>query len=718
MRKPIAALTVVLLASAGITAAHASPLASKPDSPAAAGALLVTGDRITAQPSPDGRRAITVQPAADKGLGRAMVQLTRGAKSYVIPAAALPYLGRGLDWSLFDVDTVLGAQQDRQPAPQAVSSAKEFGAALVNRFLNDRKHGSYPPIEPAVSAPSAPATSSKKPSQAASVMRTLTVSADDPDGKPDTGDVAIVFNTDDGNRFDAMESEGVFAGGIAKFSAPEGHYSVLGLFFGTDSDGNLTALRISAQPEVAVFGDTGTRVDAQAATSKVTWDTPRPALPEDGGFMMRREPVTGPAQTVDVAVGSGVPVFVSPTTVPVTTGKLQSYPYNRLISPPGPGKPYEYQLQRATTGVIPEQHYSVTDADLATIDANYYSEVGAVGARQRAGQYPFEDASVRAAHQIVLPRSQTEYVSADPAILWFGGLAKYVSPLFPSWFGGQYEAPHHYRPGESLREGWNRFPLHPAGAADRLDPDVSWPTVPPVTREGDDLRLDLVPFSDNQPGHTGFGFYGESRDHLTGSYEIRQNGTQIAGGPISRGSIDFTTDVTADPAPATLELTLDATREGPMYLMSTTSHTEWTWKSQHVEGRTLPAPYACEQSNGGQPPRDCATEPLLTLQYSIGGLNLNGVAAQGPQSVDLTVGHIQPAAASDVTGATLQFSLDNGATWQDAAVAGQANGAFRATFDAAGPTSRGVDVALRVTATDADGGRISETLLHAYRIFN
>lgn len=715
MRKPIAALAAVVLSSAGMTAVQTPSLASPPDSPVAS-ALLVTGDRITAQSSPDGRWAITVQPAADKGLGRAMVQLSRGAKSYVIPAAALPYLGRGLDWSLFDVDAVLQAQQGRQAVPQAVSAAKEFGAGLVNRFLDDRKHGSYPPIEPAVSPLSSPATSSEKPAQAASVMRTLTVSADAPDGKPDTGDVAFVFNTDDGNRFDAEESESVFAGGIAKFGVPEGHYSVLGAFFSTDADGNLTALRISAQPEVAVFGDTGTQVDAQAASSKVSWDTPRPALLEDGGFMVRREPATGPAQTVDIAVGSGVPVFVSPTGVPVTTGKLQSYPYNRLTSPPGPGKPYEYQLQRATTGVIPEQRYTVTAADLATIDANYYSEVGAVGARQRAGRYPFEDVTVRYAHQITLPRTQTEYVSADPAILWYGGLAKYVSPAFNGWFGGQYEAPHHYRLGESLREDWNKFPLHPAGAADRLDPDVPWPTVPPVTREGDDLRLDLVPFSDNQSGHTGFGFAGEARDHLTGSYEIRQNGTQIAGGPISKGSPDFTTHVTVDPAPATLAL--DATREGPMYLMSTTSHTEWTWKSQHVEGRFLSAPYACERSNSSQPSRDCATEPLLTLQYSIGGLNLSGMAAQGPQSVDLTVGRIQPAPGSAVSGATLQFSLDNGTTWQDAAVVGQGNGAFRATFDATAPTVRGTEVALRVTATDADGGRIAETLLHAYRIFN
>ncbi|MEV7046055.1 hypothetical protein [Amycolatopsis sp. NPDC051061] len=716
MRHHIATVAVILLSCAGVTAAHASSAAPPPDDPPTGTALLVTGDRITARPSVDGHRSIVVQHAADKGVGRVMVHLSRGARSYAVPAAALPYLGRGLDWNLFDVDTVLQAQRDRQPTEQAVTAAKEFGATLVNKFLDDRKHGTYRPLEPAMSTPGAPATPAKK--QPASVMRTLTVTANGPDGTPDTGDVAVVFNTDDGNLFDVNESDSVFAHGAAKFSVPDGHYSVLGLFFETDAGGNVTAVRYSARPEVTVSGDTSTAVDAQAASSKVTWDTPRPALSEDGGFLLRREPTVGPALTVDLAVGPGVPVFVSPTGEPVTTGKLQSYPYNRLSSPPGPGTPYEYTLQRATTGVIPEQHYTVTTADLATIDANYYSEVNSVGARQRAGRYPFEDDTVRTSHQIVLPRSQTEYVSADPAILWYGGLGKYVSPKFLSWFGGQYEAAHHYQPGTSLREDWNRFPLHPAGTADRLPSDVPWSTVPPVTRQGDDLRIHLTPFTDNEPGHTGFGFAGESRDDLAGSYVLRQNGTQIAGGPISRGQVDFTTKASVDPAPATLQLSLDATREGPMYLLSTASHTEWTWKSQHVSGGSLPVPYACEPVDGGQPARDCAVEPLMTLRYLVGDLDVRGTAPNGPQTVDVTVDHLQPGSGTEVAGATAQFSLDNGTTWQDAAVANRGNGSFRATFDATAPTNRGTDVALRVTATDADGGQISETLLHAYQTFN
>jgi hypothetical protein len=68
----------------------------------------------------------------------------------------------------------------------------------------------------------------------------------------------------------------------------------------------------------------------------------------------------------------------------VSTGKLQTYPYNRLSSPPGPGTAYEYQLQQASTGVIPQQRYVVKPETVATIDANYYSDINSVGVRQRA----------------------------------------------------------------------------------------------------------------------------------------------------------------------------------------------------------------------------------------------------------------------------------------------------------------------------------------------
>ncbi|MFD1050318.1 hypothetical protein ACFQ1S_34735, partial [Kibdelosporangium lantanae] len=129
-----------------------------------------------------------------------------------------------------------------------------------------------------------------------------------------------------------------------------------------------------------------------------------------------------------------------------------------------------------------------------------------------------------------LPTRQTEYVSADPSITWYGGLAKYVGPGISGWHGGHYETPHTYLPGQVVKEDWNRFPLHPAGEVNQLDANTyTWGIQPPALRFGDTVRFHLTPFSDNTPGHTGFGYSGESRDTVTGQYQVIQNGVPLAG---------------------------------------------------------------------------------------------------------------------------------------------------------------------------------------------
>jgi hypothetical protein len=403
----------------------------------------------------------------------------------------------------------------------------------------------------------------------------------------------------------------------------------------------------------------------------------------------------------------------------VRTGALQTYPYSRLVSPPGPGTPYEYVLQKAATGTIPQQRYVITAKDVATVNATYYSDYSSIGRRQRSGIFTFEDGGGRPSHLIDLPRKQTEYVSAAPDLVWFGGVSKYVLPgpgSFPGWAGGQYEAFHTYQGGTSVTEDWNRFPLHPAGAEALLPPDdPSFLTQPGATRAGDLVRFAITPFSDNQPGHTGFGFDGEARDTITGHYRLTQDGTTVVEGTPWDGAFAVDLEQEVGSGPSTLGLTIDAGRTGPMYRQSTASHTEWTWKSQHVEGVTLPNALYCARGDNG-PDRSCAVEPLLTLGYAVGGLRLDGSTVSGPQGLDLTVGHLQQSTASAITGATVQYSTD-GTSWQDATVTARGGGVFHADFTATTETFRGTDVSLRVTASDAAGATIAETVTAAYHVY-
>jgi hypothetical protein len=372
-------------------------------------------------------------------------------------------------------------------------------------------------------------------------------------------------------------------------------------------------------------------------------------------------------------------------------------------------------LQKAAIGTIPQQRYVITANDIATVNAGYYSEFATQGLRQRSGMFTFEDGGGRPAHPIDLPRKQTEYVSAAPGLMWFGGISKYVVPGpsgYSGWAGGQRESFHFYQGGSSVTEDWNRFPLHPAGDTALLPlSDAAIYTQPGATRAGDLVRFAITPFSDNQSGHSGSGFSGEARDTITGHYRLTQDGTTVAEGTPWNGSYTVAFEQEVGAGPSTLGLTIDAGRTGPMYRQSTATHTEWTWQSQHVEGATLPKALYCVRGD-----RSCAVEPLLTLGYAVGGLRLDGSTLSGPQGLDLTVGHLQQSSPSAITGATVQYSTD-GTTWQDATVTARGDGIFHADFTATTEAFRGTDVSLRVTAADAAGATIAETITAAYHVY-
>ncbi|HEY3503083.1 MAG TPA: hypothetical protein VGN37_09930, partial [Actinocatenispora sp.] len=710
--------------------------------------LLPTGDQVTLRTDTSGRQLATVVPAADSGVGRLLVHLNLAGHAYEVPAAAMPYLGRGLDPSLFDLTALAAARRNgRLPvridhgagaaAPAGVTvtadgatttsgyltatSARAFGRSLVAQYLADRRAGHFGGRGLfAGGTRIALAGAARKPARPAYAMHTLTVSGANPAGVPDDGDPVLVYNVDDSARFgDPTESMNWFDAGTAKFSVPAGHYAALALYFTLSADDEVTAVSLVTRPEFAVTADTGIRLDAASATSAVTMVTPRPSLAADGGFVVDRTPAAGESMYVDVQTGPGVPVRVAPTAERVTLGTLHSYPYQRRVSPPGPGVPYEYQLQYPTAGRIPaRQRYVVRPADLSTVDSYYYSEKRVVGQRQAMGVYDWEDGTVsRASHPLDLPTHQTEYVTGDSSVVWWNGLAKYVDdPASGSigWEGSQYEAAVRRTPGETIREDWNRFPLHPAGAVNLTPDDPYGSTVPAAVRQGDTDRLAFTVFSDNQPGHLGSGSYADKDTTTAGSWSVTRDGTTLATGD----DPDYIPPVTVDPAPGTMTLTVDATRKGAMFALSTHTHTEWTWRTAHQQGGALPAGYECGPHKGPHAPdTDCAVEPLMTAAYAVGGMDVTGSVPSGAQGVELSLGHLPLARTAAVTGATVEYAMAGG-DWRTATVTDLGGGRYRADFavDASQGPYDGTPVSLRVTATDAAGGGLAETITDAYLV--
>ena len=176
-------LAAVTVASAALTAAvapaaAATPAAAGPASTAArvtAGAagrtlLLLNGQQLALRRGPGGRPVTSLMAPATGGFSFIFITSFCQQASDV-PAAALPYLGRGLDPNLFRVSalrqveragrlpvrvTYHGAGRPSLPGVTitrasggtatgylTASSAVRFGAALNRQFIADHAHGSY-----------------------------------------------------------------------------------------------------------------------------------------------------------------------------------------------------------------------------------------------------------------------------------------------------------------------------------------------------------------------------------------------------------------------------------------------------------------------------------------------------------------------------------------------------------------------------------------------
>lgn len=101
----------------------------------------------------------------------------------------------------------------------------------------------------------------------------------------------------------------------------------------------------------------------------------------------------------------------------------------------------------------------------------------------------------------------------------------------------------------------------------------------------------------------------------------------------------------------------------------------------------------------------------MTLRYQVARLALNETVPPGKQVLDVTAGHLQLAKAAPVTTTTVQVSFDNGKTWRGAVVTSLGGGHYRAVYTA--PAGR--YVTLRVSASDAAHGQITETITRAYQ---
>lgn len=717
-------------------AAMAPPAAAATTRPAAGLAtrpvFLVTGELVhPASTGPARASFVPSGPGQGRGSAGPLEMLSQGGTAEVMPVMAAPYVARGLAPALFEpralaraesagrlpVRITYSAGRPKLPGVTITSSgtaaatgyltpagARAFGSALARQFATDHAQASYGQdgflrgVRISLAGVPAPARATRP----AFPMHTLIVSGTDLAGRPDTGDIIGVFNVDDPARFGAGPgSQSVFYHGTARFSVPAGHYYAVAGF----CCGRGLAEHVVVVPQFTVgrAGTTTLHVSERSASSRVAFTTPRPAVLEDDEFTVLRMAAHDGGYFQYFYGGphsGGFSMWISPTTARPTAGTLQTDTQGILNSPPSaPGTPYAYRLDfPSPPGIISAQHFSPVTASLATVHERYYQDATSSGSWCTVGGYVYPkpdgyfSLSGCLSFPLRLPQTQTQYLSAGPSVIWQSG---YTSPQ-----GGQVEGFRAYRPGQQLTQDWGAYPLHPQPDVQTLHglaATAFFRTLPSAFRTGDTLNLRVTPFGDNDPDHVGAGYSG-----ATGSYAIDQNGTRIASGNPAHGI----SPVQVTGRPSVITFTLTARRPHPLSRLSPASTTTWTWPTRRQPTATVPPAWSCDGVNR------CAVQPMMTLDYHVAGLALDGTTPAGGQNIGLDVGHIQLGGHARITHVTARVSFTGGRSWRPATVTTLGHGQFRITF-----TGRaGAYVTLQTHAADAAGGSITETIQRAYQI--
>jgi hypothetical protein len=189
-----------------------------------------------------------------------------------------------------------------------------------------------------------------------------------------------------------------------------------------------------------------------------------------------------------------------------------------------------------------------------------------------------------------------------------------------------------------------------------------------------------VPFYADAAGHAA----GLDVDTVSGSTSLYRDG-QLLGSQNLAGKGTFWVGQNE----AEYRLVTEATRNEPWWPLSTKISAEWTFRSSFRPGPFLdPLPLLAIRA---EPP-----------------VNLANQSPTGPVTIPLTV--TRQDGPTQITAVELEFSTDDGATWQQTTVSRSGD-----HWQAAVSNSTGY-VSLRTKATDTDGNAVRQTIIRAYQV--
>jgi hypothetical protein len=358
------------------------------------------------------------------------------------------------------------------------------------------------------------------------------------------------------------------------------------------------------------------------------------------------------------------------------------------------GPAYRYDLAFAHSDIPADETFVAGAGQLAVVHQHYYTDPAVTHTIGVTVSQPIDPFTLAAGFYSnggiqTMPGDVTQYLGTADGGSWM------QFTVDPAFLYEMVADTHTFAPYQTYSVDWEHGPLA-ATLGQHTGPQLCI-----VCEAGSTLSVAFNSVGDSTPDHAGY--IGGGTTHFT----LYRDGTQVFGADGYRG-------VTLTGVPtgaATYRAVYDQDMTGVGGSLSLVTHTDLTVSS--ATSSALPAEDACYSQAGDTP---CRILPALSLGYRL-ATGENNVSSAAIQTLGLSVGHLSydgVGSTAAITSVTVSVSFDSGKTWTPATVSGQA-GSYIAAW--ANPASaKGTSPELQVSATDAVGGRITQTITHAYAI--
>lgn len=462
--------------------------------------------------------------------------------------------------------------------------------------------------------------------------------------------------------------------GVAVARLPKGRY-------------DFNAFDLSDDPNNAERPSSGTlvsRTNVEVGTDTTVTLDARPGKPAD--FVVDQPGVKHKFSTVGQLSGAqgtgGVIVLIRGATsqaYAVPTEKVTDHNYLYFIRENLVGDGSVFFLADLEEGRIPaEPRKRVRTHELARVDTRYHHQ----GERPESNHFKFTfsrfgrpgTGEVFEFLQVPVPSRRVEYYTAETGVT-FVQLLGLDSPESSGY--EWHESLQSFRPGHYLA-GWNRAPLGPAFG----DPSEDWG----VIRDGKKLNVLVSLLAGSDP--TQVTSAASPEDGMRGTTTLSRNGVVI-GTSDEPGFGQFDIPDSA----GTYELRATATRVVPWSVIGTAADIKWTFR---------------------EPGAGAAAKPLpLLVVRAVGDVDEFGRAPAGRNFSLVLQAQRQPGApTSRLASLKVETSFDDGMTWRDAPSGYFGDVGYTQIRH---PAGNGF-VSLRITARDANGSTVVQTVTRAYQI--